>query len=83
MSEGIFMVKRCFLMEKNVRSLVKSITWRVVATLTTILLVFLFTGNIVVSTSVGALEFLVKTIIYYLHERVWNLSNFGREKSHT
>lgn len=70
-------------MEKNVRSLVKSITWRVVATLTTILLVFLFTGNIVVSTSVGALEFLVKTIIYYLHERVWNLSNFGREKSHT
>ncbi|UCF58413.1 MAG: DUF2061 domain-containing protein [Candidatus Bathyarchaeota archaeon] len=69
-------------MEKNVRSLVKSITWRVVATLTTILLVFLFTGNIVVSTSVGALEFLVKTVIYYLHERVWNLSNFGREKSH-
>jgi uncharacterized membrane protein len=70
-------------MEKNVRSLAKSITWRVVATLTTILLVFLFTGDIVVSTSVGTLEFLVKTVIFYIHERVWNMSNFGREKSHT
>jgi len=70
-------------MEKNVRSLAKSITWRVVATLTTILLVFLFTRNIVVSTSVGTLEFLVKAVIYYLHERVWNMSDFGIEKSHT
>jgi len=83
MSAGIFMVERCFLMEKNVRSLAKSVTWRVVATSTTILLVFFFTGNIVVSTSVGALEFMVKAVIYYIHERVWNLSNFGRDKSRT
>lgn len=77
------MVERCFLMEKNVRSLAKSVTWRVVATLTTILLVYLFTGNVVLSTSVGALEFMVKAVIYYIHERVWNMSNFGREKSCT
>ncbi len=83
MSAGVFMVERCFLMEKNVRSLAKSVTWRVVATLTTILLVYLFTGNVVLSTSVGALEFMVKAVIYYIHERVWNMSNFGREKSCT
>lgn len=77
------MVERCFLMEKNVRSLAKSVTWRVVATSTTILLVFFFTGNIVVSTSVGALEFMVKAVIYYIHERVWNMSSFGREKLRT
>ena len=65
------------------RSLAKSITWRVVATLTTILLVYLFTGNVVLSTSVGALEFMVKAVIYYIHERVWNMSNFGRDKSRT
>ena len=70
-------------MEKNVRSLAKSITWRAVATLTTILLVYLFTGNIVLSTSVGALELLVKTAIYFIHERVWNMINFGRETNHT
>jgi len=69
-------------MEKNVRSLAKSITWRAVATLTTILLVYLFTGNVVLSTSVGALELLVKTAIYYIHERVWNMIHFGRETNH-
>jgi len=69
-------------MEKNVRSLAKSITWRVVATSTTILSVYLFTGNVVLSTSVGALELLVKTAIYYIHERVWNMIHFGRETNH-
>ena len=64
------------------RSLAKSVTWRVVATLTTILLVYLLTGNLVLSTSVGALELLAKTAIYYIHERVWNMVHFGRETNH-
>ena len=66
-------------MENRVRSLIKSITFRIVATLTTMLLVYLFTGSLVISAGVGALEFLLKIIIYYLHERIWNVYNFGRE----
>lgn len=66
-------------MENRVRSLMKSITWRIVATLTTMLLVFLFTASLAISAGVGALEFLLKMIIYYLHERIWNAYNFGRE----
>ena len=66
-------------MEKSVRSLAKTISWRIVATSTTILLVFLFTGNLFISASVGSLELISKIVIYYIHERVWNLSNFGRE----
>ena len=65
-------------MEKRVRSLLKAISWRIVATSTTILLVFLFTGNLVISVGVGSLELLFKTVIYYLHERIWNMSNFGK-----
>lgn len=61
------------------RSIAKSISWRIVATLTTTLLVFLFTGNLTVSIGVGSIEFLVKIAIYYIHERMWNTSNFGRE----
>lgn len=64
-------------MEKRVRSIAKAISWRIVASLTTILLVFLFTGNLVISVSVGSLEFFAKIVIYYIHERVWNMSNFG------
>ncbi len=68
-------------METKVRSVVKTISWRIVATLTTIWLVFIFTGNIAISTSVGALEVFSKILIYYIHERVWNLTDFGRERS--
>lgn len=66
-------------MEKPVRSLMKAVSWRVVATLTTIILVFIFTGNIIISGGVGFAEFFVKIAVYYLHERFWNLLDFGRE----
>ena len=65
-------------MEKRVRSLAKTMSWRIVATSTTILLVFLFTGDLVMSAGVGSLELLLKIFIYYLHERIWNMSNFGK-----
>jgi uncharacterized membrane protein len=66
-------------MEKPIRSLLKSISWRIVATLTTIVLVFSLTGNLVISGSVGLLELVTKTLIYFLHERIWNAIDFGRK----
>jgi len=67
-------------MEKHVRSFAKAISWRIVATLTTILLVFAFTGSLMISGGVGVAELVVKILVYYLHERVWNMVDFGREK---
>ncbi|MEM2118318.1 MAG: DUF2061 domain-containing protein [Candidatus Bathyarchaeia archaeon] len=67
-------------MEKPIRSLVKAVSWRIVATLTTILLVFIFSKDLTLGTIVGITELVVKTVVYYVHERVWNLSNFGRIK---
>jgi adenylylsulfate kinase len=66
--------------EKPARSLLKALSWRIVATLTTTLLVFIFTGDLVISAGVGGSEFLLKIFIYYVHERVWNLFHFGREQ---
>jgi adenylylsulfate kinase len=65
-------------MEGRLRSILKAVSWRIVATLTTIALAFVLTGNLVVSASLGALEVTVKIVVYYLHERLWNLTNFGR-----
>lgn len=65
-------------METHVRSLAKAVSWRIVATITTMLLVFMFTGNLVVSGGVGLTEVISKIIIYYVHERVWNALSFGR-----
>ncbi|MEM2912203.1 MAG: DUF2061 domain-containing protein [Candidatus Bathyarchaeia archaeon] len=67
-------------MENHVRSFVKAISWRIVATLTTMLLVFAFTQSVMVSGRVGIAELVVKILVYYLHERVWNMVDFGRQK---
>lgn len=65
-------------MEKPVRSVLKAISWRIVATVTTILLAFAFTGNWTISASIGVAEVIVKIAVFYMHERLWNLTNFGR-----
>ena len=59
------------LRESRLRSFLKAVTYRVTGTLTTALLVLLLTGEWSVALAVGALEPVVKIIIYYLHERAW------------
>jgi len=67
-------------MEKPVRSVIKAISWRIVATLTTIFLVVIFSRDLVLGTLVGVTELFLKTFIYCVHERAWNLSSFGRQR---
>lgn len=55
------------------RSLAKAFTWRLTATLTTILITLLITGEGGIALAVGGIEFFVKLFIFYAHERVWNL----------
>jgi len=52
-------------------SLLKTISWRFIATLTTILLAWIFTGQIDTALKIGGVEFFAKMIFYYLHERSW------------
>lgn len=66
-------------MENRLRSILKSVSFRLIATLTTVALVFVFTKEIMVSFQVGAVEFFAKIILYYFHERLWNMFQFGRK----
>jgi adenylylsulfate kinase len=59
------------------RSLVKSITWRILATLTTMLLVWIAFGRIDKAIGVGIIEFILKLIVYYGHERAWARVSWG------
>jgi uncharacterized membrane protein len=64
----------------NKRHIAKTITWRVVGTLDTILITFLLTGSITMGLSIGGIETITKMILYYFHERVWyKYSKFGLE----
>ena len=56
------------------RSLFKTITWRVVASIDTLILVMLVTKEPLWAGSAALIESIAKTLGYYLHERVWNLN---------
>ena len=59
------------------RHLAKTFTWRVTATLTTMVIAWIVSGDPLTGLTVGGIEFLVKMPIYYFHERAWYRSNFG------
>ncbi len=61
------------LTESKTRSVIKAFTWRIIATLTTIIIAYYITGETGVALSIGAIEFFSKFIIYYIHERMWLL----------
>ena len=52
-------------------SLIKTLTWRVVATTDTFLISWLLTGNPLVGFSIASLEVLTKMFLYYAHEKAW------------
>lgn len=63
--------------ESHTRSLIKAFSWRVFATLTTILISYIITREISFAIYIGFFEFFSKIIFYYLHERVWATIPFG------
>lgn len=64
--------------EKHYRSIVKAISWRTVGTIDTMVVSFFITGSLIWAFSIGSLEVFTKMILYYVHERVWDKTNFGR-----
>jgi adenylylsulfate kinase len=69
--------------EHRLRSLLKTISWRMIATLTMAGLVYLFTGKFALAAKVGLLEAMLKMVFYYLHERAWGRICWGVTRSRT
>lgn len=67
--------------EKHYRSIIKTVSWRTVGTIDTMVISYFITGNWVMAVSIGSIEVITKMILYYFHERAWNKTNFGRIKS--
>jgi uncharacterized membrane protein len=53
------------------RHILKTITWRIIGTIDTIILSWLLTGSWTIGLSIGGLETITKMVLYFLHERVW------------
>ncbi len=68
------------LAERPIRSLAKALSWRVTGSIDTMLLSWLFTGDLSVAAAIGLTEVVTKMALYYLHERAWNRIPLGRAK---
>jgi uncharacterized membrane protein len=67
-------------METHKRSIVKTISFRIIATIITFIVVWIFTKDAYISTGVTVLENLIKMIAYYIHERAWIKISWGIAK---
>ena len=59
------------------RHVAKTITWRIVGTLDTMIIGWLITGNPITGLKIGGIELITKMILYYFHERIWFKMNLG------
>ncbi|MCC7235791.1 MAG: DUF2061 domain-containing protein [Bryobacterales bacterium] len=68
-------------MESHSRSLAKAISYRFFGSMSTAALVYFFTGSVKVSLGAGILDSMVKIVLFFVHERVWQRISFGRSKA--
>lgn len=62
------------------RHILKTITWRIIGTLDTMLITWLLTGNPITGLKIGGVELFTKMLLYYFHERAWYKIPFGIKK---
>ena len=65
-------------MDTHFRSVMKGISWRVLATMVTTIVVYLYSGELVAAAIVGSFDALAKIVLYWGHERLWQRITWGR-----
>jgi len=58
--------------DSNLKTVFKTISWRIVGTLDTMVIAYILTGELTIAASIGSVEVFTKMILYYFHERFWN-----------
>jgi uncharacterized membrane protein len=64
--------------DKPKRSLIKTITWRITGSGATFGISYLISGNFVIAGSIATIQLVTNTVLYFIHERVWNRVKWGR-----
>ena len=65
--------------ETNTRSIIKGISWRVLATSTTIIIVYVFFDRLDLAIAAGMIETVLKVGLFWAHERAWFKVRWGRK----
>ena len=69
--------------DSAIRSVIKAVSWRIFATVTTVLVIYALTDDGDLAMSVGYLDAAIKIGLYYFHERIWNRFRVGTRKIRT
>jgi uncharacterized membrane protein len=64
--------------DSNARSIVKTITWRLTGSGATFLVSYILTHDFTTSGSIALIQMMSNTILYYFHERIWNILKWGK-----
>jgi uncharacterized membrane protein len=67
--------------ESRKRSITKSLTWRVICIIVSILTAYALTGKMDVAVAIGTVYNIITMILYYFHERFWNKVKWGCQKT--
>lgn len=59
--------------ESRLRSILKAFSWRFIATATTFSVAYFVTGKLDDAAVVGFFDFFLKLLLYYFHERGWQM----------
>ena len=66
------------MIDKPRRSLIKTITWRITGSGATFGISYLILGNFVIAGSIATIQLVTNTVLYFIHERVWDRVKWGR-----
>jgi len=67
--------------ESRTRSIIKTLSWRIVATLITMIVAFVITRKPDIALEIGIADTLIKLVAFYGHERAWIRLRFGRKQT--
>ncbi len=65
--------------ETRIRGIVKALTYRFWQSLNTFVISFIVTGKFEMAAAIVSLEVVVKIFVYFWHERIWNIINWGKK----
>ncbi len=63
--------------ERHRRSFAKAVSWRILGSIDTFLLSWLFTGSPKAAGAIASTEVITKIALYYFHERAWSSITWG------
>jgi len=66
--------------ETHTRTVIKAISWRVIASMTTMTIIYVLTREWVLTLGAGLVEASSKMLFYYVHERAWGKIGWGKQK---